>query len=281
VAATYAPLTRAVRELIDATVRTLADDDLIAQARTAIQAVTRSLLSQRSRPPGVSYRVDGRPLPLGNAATGQCNPIAPPVVVHHDGDGRCWSEFVLGAAYECPPSLVHGGVCALVLDHMLGEAASQGLTKPLSPEPSPSSTCAARHWARFAPKHSSNAARVSKPLRADIFRMLRGSPTQSSPNPAKPSCTTHKISDCRSFPSRSARSTACNSARAFAAAAQHARKPRRAITDFEIVPTPKPVAFTPNAAVSSRRKCRQPRPGPKLRGARHRRHTFPNLGYWS
>jgi acyl-coenzyme A thioesterase PaaI-like protein len=27
--------------------------------------------------------------------------------------------------------MVHGGVCALVLDHMLGEAASEGLTKPL------------------------------------------------------------------------------------------------------------------------------------------------------
>jgi acyl-coenzyme A thioesterase PaaI-like protein len=131
VTATYAPLTEAVRELIDATVRTQADDDLIQQARTAIRAVTQSLLSQRTRPLGVSYRVDGRPLPLGNAATGQCNPIAPPMVVHHDGDGRCWSEFVLGAAYEGPPSLVHGGVCALVLDHILGEAASQGMTKPL------------------------------------------------------------------------------------------------------------------------------------------------------
>jgi acyl-coenzyme A thioesterase PaaI-like protein len=131
VTAMYAPLTQAVRDLIDATIRTKADDDLIQQARTVIEAVTQSLRSQRMRPFGVSYRVDGRPLPLGNAATGQCNPIAPPVVVHHDGDGRCWSEFVLGAAYEGPPSLVHGGVCALVLDHMLGEAASQGLTKPL------------------------------------------------------------------------------------------------------------------------------------------------------
>jgi acyl-coenzyme A thioesterase PaaI-like protein len=131
VTATYAPLTEAVRGLIDATVRTQADDDLIRRARTAIEAVTQSLLSQRTRPPGVSYRVDGRPLPLGNAATGQCNPIAPPMVVHHEGDGRCWSEFVLGAAYEGPPNLVHGGVCALVLDHILGEAASEGLTQPL------------------------------------------------------------------------------------------------------------------------------------------------------
>lgn len=130
VTAAYAPLTEAVRGLIDAAVRTQADDKLVARARTAIEAVTESLLSQRTRPPRVSYRVDGRPLPLGNAVVGVCNPIAPPIVVHHDGGGRCWSEFVLGAPYEGPPGLVHGGVSALLLDHMLGEAASEGLSKP-------------------------------------------------------------------------------------------------------------------------------------------------------
>ncbi|BBX62008.1 thioesterase [Mycobacterium saskatchewanense] len=129
VKALYAPLADAVRELIDATIRTEADDDVIAEARSAVEAVTASL-RQRTRPVGVSYRVDGRALPLGNAAVGVCNPIAPPIVVHHEGGGRCWSEFVLGSAYEGPPSLVHGGVSALVLDHMLGEAASEGLAKP-------------------------------------------------------------------------------------------------------------------------------------------------------
>jgi acyl-coenzyme A thioesterase PaaI-like protein len=129
VTARYAPLADAVRELVDATIRTEADDDVVASARTAIEAVTQSL-RQRTRPVGVSYRVDGRPLPLGNAAVGVCNPIAPPIVVHHQGGGRCWSEFVLGSAYEGPPTLVHGGVSALVLDHMLGEAATEGLSKP-------------------------------------------------------------------------------------------------------------------------------------------------------
>ena len=36
------------------------------------------------------------------------------------------SDFHLGAAYEGPPGLVHGGVLALVLDQMLGEAAGAG-----------------------------------------------------------------------------------------------------------------------------------------------------------
>lgn len=128
VTALYAPLADAVRELIDATVRTEVDDDAVADARSAIQAVTESL-RQRARPIGVSYRVDGLPLPLGNATVGVCNPIAPPVVVHHEGGGRCRSEFVLGSAYEGPPKLVHGGVSAMILDQMLGEAASEGLSR--------------------------------------------------------------------------------------------------------------------------------------------------------
>jgi Thioesterase superfamily len=128
VTALYAPLAQAVRELVDATIRTEVDDDVVAQARTAIEAVTQSLRA-RTRPAAVSYRVGDRPLPLGNAAVGVCNPIAPPIVVNHEGGGRCWAEFVLGTAYEGPPTLVHGGVSALVLDHMLGEAASEGLSR--------------------------------------------------------------------------------------------------------------------------------------------------------
>jgi acyl-coenzyme A thioesterase PaaI-like protein len=125
----YAPLAEAVRDLIDATIWTQADDDVAEDARAAIEAVTRSL-REKTRPAGMSYVIDGHPLPLGNAAIGLCNPIAPPMVVHHENNGRCWSEFVLGSAYEGPPTLVHGGVSALVLDHILGEAASQGMTKP-------------------------------------------------------------------------------------------------------------------------------------------------------
>ena len=125
----YAPLTEAVRDLIDATIWTQADDDVVADAQAAIEALTRSL-REKTRPAGMSYLIDGHPIPLGNAAIGLCNPIAPPMVVHREDDGRCWSEFVLGSAYEGPPTLVHGGASALLLDHILGEAASEGMTKP-------------------------------------------------------------------------------------------------------------------------------------------------------
>ena len=86
----------------------------------------------RDEPQVVRYVVGGRPLVWSNAVIGLRNPIAPPLTIHHEGDGtRCWSEFTLNGAYEGPPGLVHGGVCALILDHVLGEAASEGLTKPL------------------------------------------------------------------------------------------------------------------------------------------------------
>jgi len=132
-AALYGPLTDDVRELIRLALRTDADPDSIDAARTAIRTANDVL---RSRQPDesqvVRYSVGGRPVVWGNAVIGLRNAIAPPLTIHHDDDAtRCWSEFTLNSAYEGPPGLVHGGVCASVLDHVLGEAASAGLTKPL------------------------------------------------------------------------------------------------------------------------------------------------------
>ena len=129
----YGPLTDQVRELIELALRTDADPDAVDAARTAIRVANDVLRSrQRDESQLVRYSVGGRPVVWGNAVIGLRNAIAPPLTIHHDDDGtRCWSEFSLNSAYEGPPGLVHGGVCALVLDHVLGEAASAGLTKPL------------------------------------------------------------------------------------------------------------------------------------------------------
>jgi hypothetical protein len=131
--ALYGPLTDDVRELIRLALHTDADPDSVDAARTAIRAANDVLRSrQRDESQLVRYSVGGRPVVWGNAVIGLRNAIAPPLTIHHDDDGtRCWSEFSLNSAYEGPPGLVHGGVCALVLDHVLGEAASAGLTKPL------------------------------------------------------------------------------------------------------------------------------------------------------
>ena len=59
----------------------------------------------------------------GNAIMGLRNAVAPPLKIENDGVSRSWCDFTLGAAYEGPPRLVHGGVTALVLDHVFGAAA--------------------------------------------------------------------------------------------------------------------------------------------------------------
>ncbi|TQR82946.1 PaaI family thioesterase [Mycobacterium hodleri] len=128
----HGALTHAIRELIDAGIRTDVDDDTAHEARAAIEAVTAQLRgTQRATTSTLRHADTGRPLAWANPAVGLRNAIAPPMDIHHEAGGRCWSEFDLGLAYEGPPGLVHGGICALVLDHLLGEVASDGLTKPL------------------------------------------------------------------------------------------------------------------------------------------------------
>lgn len=126
----YRPLAHAVRKLIDATVRTDADEATVRAAAENIEAVTETLTPLRGRGWQPLRHADtGRPILFTNPAAGGRNPIAPPMVIHHDAGSRCWSDFTLGAAYEGPPGTVHGGISALVLDQLLGEAASGGLTK--------------------------------------------------------------------------------------------------------------------------------------------------------
>lgn len=127
----YGPLTDALRRLIDAGIRTAVDEDTVREAQAAIEAVTAALeREQRITTSTQRHEATGRPLAWANPAVGLRNAIAPPMVIIHGDDGRCWSEFTLNAAYEGPPGWVHGGICALVLDHILGEAASDGLTQP-------------------------------------------------------------------------------------------------------------------------------------------------------
>ena len=125
-AALYAPFTQAVRELVDVTIRTEVDDDEIRAAQAEVEAIVERLRrKQLDGAYGVRFRADGsRGRNWGNAVMGLRNAIAPPLEVKSDGDGRAWSDFRLGAAYEGPPGLVHGGVIALVLDQVLGHAVS-------------------------------------------------------------------------------------------------------------------------------------------------------------
>lgn len=122
--ALYASITESVRRLVDATIRSQADLDSLLSAKAKIDAaadeLSQSLLAGSY---GVQAALDGRPLAWGNAVIGLRNALAPPLVVHHESDGRVWADVTLGAAYEGPAGHVHGGICALLLDHILGATA--------------------------------------------------------------------------------------------------------------------------------------------------------------
>ncbi|MGV0815580.1 PaaI family thioesterase [Mycolicibacterium boenickei] len=122
--ALYASLTDSVRRLVDATIRSRADCAALTSAKAKIDAAADEL--SRSMTPGsfgVQPAADGQSRAWGNAVIGLRNALAPPLVVHHDPDGRVWADVMLGAAYEGPAGHVHGGICALLLDHVLGATA--------------------------------------------------------------------------------------------------------------------------------------------------------------
>ncbi len=124
----YRPLAESVRRLVDISIRTTADPATVAEAQRKIDSAADALrASAQPGPFGVQRGPDGSTIAWGNAVVGLRNPVAPPLVIHREPDGKVWSEFVLGAPYEGPPGHVHGGVCALILDHVLGATAHQPL----------------------------------------------------------------------------------------------------------------------------------------------------------
>ncbi|CAN5410869.1 PaaI family thioesterase [soil metagenome] len=128
-AAVYEPFTAAVRELVDAGIRTQVDAEEIRAAQAEVEAITARLRTmQLPGSFGVRYGAEGRGRYWGNAVVGVRNAVAPPLRPEHDPsrNGSVWCDFHLGAAYEGPPTLVHGGVLALILDQMLGESAGSG-----------------------------------------------------------------------------------------------------------------------------------------------------------
>jgi acyl-coenzyme A thioesterase PaaI-like protein len=124
--ALYGPLTDSVRRLIDATIRSEAGATAVAAAKAKIDSAANDLSASLRRDSfGIQLDRDGRSFAWGNVVIGLRNAVAPPLVIHQEPDGLVWTEFDLGAAYEGPPGHVHGGVCALVLDHVLGATAHQ------------------------------------------------------------------------------------------------------------------------------------------------------------
>ena len=128
--AVFGALASAVRRLNEATLRTTVDHDTVEEVRRQVEEATVRL--EKSMIPGnfgVAITKSGRVRGYGNAVVGLRNPNAVPVQIVQDREaGRASAEFELGPLHEGPPGQVHGGVVALVLDQIFGEAAAAGGT---------------------------------------------------------------------------------------------------------------------------------------------------------
>jgi acyl-coenzyme A thioesterase PaaI-like protein len=127
----------ALRELVDAAVRTEADEAELA----AVEAVVReqaARLRAVSRELTAIAAVDDPEVGERwySPVYGPGNPLAPPLHVVDAAAGRVTGRVTLGKAYEGPPGLVHGGVTATLLDHCLARSARTaghgGLTATLT-----------------------------------------------------------------------------------------------------------------------------------------------------
>jgi acyl-coenzyme A thioesterase PaaI-like protein len=123
----YEPLTGSIRELIDAALRTEVDDDVAQSVKATIDAAIAQLRSRQcDGTHGFSMTPEGEFVSWGNMGDGVRNPVAPPLLVHHESTTHAHLDVDLGAAYEGAPGHLHGGYGALVLDHLLGAVASYG-----------------------------------------------------------------------------------------------------------------------------------------------------------
>jgi len=117
-------LTNSVRDLLDAVIRTEVGLDVLDDVRRQVDEATKSLRAKELPGSfGVRFGSQGRLRAWGNTVVGLRNAAAPPLDVVWRDDGSVVGHATLGAAYEGPAGYVHGGVSALLLDQVCGEAA--------------------------------------------------------------------------------------------------------------------------------------------------------------
>jgi acyl-coenzyme A thioesterase PaaI-like protein len=113
----------ALRELVESSVTTTVDAAELGAVADLVRTATARLGASR-RPLTVLPRLDDPAVfrRVYNPVSGIGSAIAPPLVIRR-GEGGVFAEVTLGAAYEGPPSYVHGGMSSLLMDQMLGAAA--------------------------------------------------------------------------------------------------------------------------------------------------------------
>lgn len=106
----------ALRELLDAAVRTTADTADLDDARAAVETAIASLTRTPSR-----RTPQDNPFHALSLVGGTAHPAGPQLYVRPDGTGVSGTVH-LGPAFEGGPGLAHGGILALMFDHSMGAA---------------------------------------------------------------------------------------------------------------------------------------------------------------
>ncbi len=122
-------LAAAIRPIITLNVAADLDDDSLNEAAEAIEAIAERLTARagprrtRNQPDLARAAQDFFPT---SPVIGLANPVAPPVrvavVEGENGQPEIAGHANFGFAYEGPPTCVHGGVIAELLDEVLGAA---------------------------------------------------------------------------------------------------------------------------------------------------------------
>jgi acyl-coenzyme A thioesterase PaaI-like protein len=121
--AAVSELGSALRELVDASVTTTADAAALrVAADTARQVAAQLAVGRRHRDQLPVLDDPVRFRRVYNPVSGVGSALAPPLQIRRV-EGGVVADAVLGLAYEGPPSYVHGGISALLMDQLLGSAA--------------------------------------------------------------------------------------------------------------------------------------------------------------
>jgi uncharacterized protein (TIGR00369 family) len=113
----------ALRELVDAAVRTEVSVDELAAATAEARALAERLRAATRGLHDIAAVDDPETGERWYSPVyGPGNPVAPPLVATDTPDGTATGRVTLGKPHEGPPGLVHGGVVATLLDHVLARA---------------------------------------------------------------------------------------------------------------------------------------------------------------
>jgi uncharacterized protein (TIGR00369 family) len=117
----------ALRELVDAAVLTEVPIEQLASATAAARELAAGLRAETRELHDIA-RVDDPKIGERwySPVYGPGNPVAPPMVATQTPDGRATGRVTIGKSHEGPPGLVHGGVVATLLDHVLARAVRAG-----------------------------------------------------------------------------------------------------------------------------------------------------------